>query len=198
MDHPLLKQLLTVRESRLHELVNLNLQAIEQVLMCEPTQTIIVIDNKGERKCNTVVWSMVANALTDGGLKATLQVGYLSTILEVKIPDFDLPRSSDELPLLKRILTFRETRFNELTQQIMNAIASEVRYDLSQETIVIDVCATTQVTDPQTWIRVCQHLNNGGLQTTFHKGRYSTITVVLPPFDGKTTVPENSSSEKTQ
>lgn len=77
MDQPLLKQLLTVRESRLHELVNLNLQAIEQVLMCEPTQTIIVIDNKGERKCNTVVWSMVANALTDGGLKATLPFYHL-------------------------------------------------------------------------------------------------------------------------
>ena len=180
MEQPLLKQLLATRESRIKDLIQLNLRAIEQALVINPILVSVSIDKK--EKCDTTTLSLIINELIAGGLDASLQVGYLSTTLEVKLPDFETPRNPDELPFLKQILNFRENWINSIVQKLMEKLVLKIYDKPYSEIIFLSVFEDTQSVDPTICKILCQKLITGGLDATVNQGLYQTITVTLPVF----------------
>lgn len=174
----LLNELLSVRDTRFNDCLELILKDLERQLAVKPYLSQASVNVGTVIGFNdTCTNTKLIEILVEGGLRATLNAGLMSTSIDFDFKDIDKPTNR----LDQRLSHYRTFQLNKLVTLVIDDLKKQVS-TLPSNRNLVDVYKVTGVSEPETTDYIVQTLKDGGLDA---KGLYNIIQIVLPDLSYK-------------
>lgn len=171
-----LNRLLIFRENSFQKHFDEAIKTIESQLTIQPMATIIQLPYDSK------LASLLMFNFIKGGLTTIINNGYLTSTIQITLPNFEDPLSPDMGPLLQRLVQFRQQRITTILELIILDIERQIALYPCHETISVNVY---EVTNSKIDIsKIVKALSDGGLPVTIQIGYTQTIIyITLPPLN---------------